>query len=218
MNILSKKEILKVYNLLDEMYPDAFCGLNFESEFELLIATILSAQCTDKRVNIVTKELFKKYNTPKKILDLGEVELKKAIRSCGLSKSKASNIIKTCEKLVNNHNSVVPDNDKELLNLNGVGVKTKNVVLSVAFEIPRMPVDTHVFRVSNRIGLVKAENVKQTEEMLTNRFEKSKWIRLHHLLIFHGRNLCKARNPKCEDCKLKSLCLDYNKEDKNDKE
>lgn len=218
MNILSKKEILKVYNLLDEMYPNAFCGLNFESEFELLIATILSAQCTDKRVNIVTKELFKKYNTPKKILDLGEVELKKAIRSCGLSKSKASNIIKTCEKLVNNHNSVVPDNDKELLKLNGVGVKTKNVVLSVAFEIPRMPVDTHVFRVSNRIGLVKAENVNQTEEMLTNRFEKSKWIRLHHLLIFHGRNLCKARNPKCEDCKLKSLCLDYNKEDKNDEE
>lgn len=217
MNVLSEKKILEVYDLLDEMYPDAFCGLNFESEFELLIATILSAQCTDKRVNIVTEKLFDKYNTPEEILELGEEKLRGFIRSCGLSKSKASNIIKTCEKLINNHDSKIPDTDKELLKLNGVGVKTKNVVLSVGFKIPRMPVDTHVFRVSNRIGLVKAETVLQTEEMLTDRFEKSKWIRLHHLLIFHGRSLCKARSPKCDECRLNGICLDYAKGDENEK-
>ena len=112
--------------------------------------------------------------------------------------------------------SEVPKNDKDLLRLNGVGIKTANVVLSVGFGIPRMPVDTHVFRVSNRIGIVDAHNVTLTEKMLMERYNKSKWIRLHHLLIFHGRALCKARNPQCELCGLKNICLDYSEGDKND--
>ncbi len=216
-NLISDKEIIIVYEKLDKMYPDAFCGLIHDSTFELLIATILSAQCTDKRVNIITEELFKNYKTPEDILKLGQKKLKEIIKTCGLAENKSKNIMKTCKMLVDEFDSKVPKNDFELLKLNGVGIKTTNVVLSVGFGVPRMPVDTHVFRVSNRIGLVNAKTVGETEKTLTERYEKDKWIRLHHLLIFHGRDLCKARNPKCEICNLKDICLYYSKGDKNDK-
>jgi len=207
MNIIEDSSIEKVYRQLDLMYPEAFCGLLHKDPFELLIATILSAQCTDKRVNIITAELFEMYNTPEKIYALGQKDLKKIIRSCGLSNSKSKNIIKTCKLLIDTFDSQVPEDKKDLLKLSGVGVKTANVVQSVAFGIPQIAVDTHVFRVSNRIGLVDADTVGKTEKMLRKRFDKSKWIRLHHLLIFHGRDLCKARSPKCEVCQLNEICL-----------
>jgi endonuclease-3 len=216
MNVLSKEEIIKVYNILDEMYPEAFCGLVHNNNFELLIATILSAQCTDKRVNIITKELFKLYKTPEEIVKLGSKELKKIIKSCGLAENKSKNIVKSCKIIIEEFHSEVPNEINDLLKLSGVGIKTANVVLSVGFGVPRMPVDTHVFRVSNRIGIVSAKNVNITEKMLMERYDKSKWIRLHHLFIFHGRALCKARNPKCELCGLKNICLEYSKGDKNE--
>ena len=207
MNVIKDSRVEEVYNQLDLMYPEAFCGLIHRDPFELLIATILSAQCTDKRVNIITAELFEKYNTPEKIYTLGQKKLKKIIRSCGLSRSKSKNIIKTCKLLIKEFDSQVPREKKELLKLPGVGVKTANVVQAVAFNIPQIAVDTHVFRVSNRIGLVDADTVGKTEKMLRKRFDKSKWIRLHHLLIFHGRDLCKARNPQCDRCQLNEICL-----------
>src|SRR6056297_2097719 len=209
MNIIKDSLVAVVYKKLDEMYPEAFCGLIHRDPFELLIATILSAQCTDVRVNIITADLFEKYNTPEKIYDLGQKGLKKIIRSCGLSKSKSKNIIKTCELLIDEINSEVPKEKKELLKLPGVGVKTANVVQAVAFGIPQIAVDTQVFRVSNRIGLVDGDTVGKTEKMLRERFDKSKWIRLHHLLIFHGRDLCKARSPQCVACDLNEICLFY---------
>ena len=216
MHVISNEKTIQVFDILDEMYPEAFCGLIHNSNFELLVATILSAQCTDKRVNIITKELFSVYKTPEDIYNLGQIGLKKIIKTCGLSENKSKNIIKSCKILMEEFGSEVPKNDKDLLRLNGVGIKTANVVLSVGFGIPRMPVDTHVFRVSNRIGIVDAHNVTLTEKMLMERYNKSKWIRLHHLLIFHGRALCKARNPQCELCGLKNICLDYSEGDKND--
>ncbi|HKL41136.1 MAG TPA: endonuclease III [Clostridia bacterium] len=209
MNIIEDSLVDVVYNKLDLMYPEAFCGLIHRDPFELLIATILSAQCTDVRVNIITADLFEQYNTPEKIYALGQKELKKIIRSCGLSKSKSKNIIKTCELLIEEFDSKVPKEKKKLLKLPGVGVKTANVVQAVAFGIPQIAVDTHVFRVSNRIGLVDGDTVGKTEKMLRERFDKSKWIRLHHLLIFHGRDLCKARSPQCVACDLNEICLFY---------
>lgn len=209
MTMINDKQLEQAYQILDQLYPDAFCALIHRNPFELLIATMLSAQCTDQRVNIVTQKLFEDYDTPKEILDLGQKNLKKIIRSCGLSNSKSKNIIKTCDLLIHEFNGEVPQNKKDLLKLPGVGVKTANVVLAVAFNIPQIAVDTHVFRVSNRIGLVDAKNVSKTEKMLRKRFDKSRWIRLHHLLIFHGRGLCKARTPDCENCGLNELCLFY---------
>lgn len=216
MNIIEDTLVDVVYDKLDLMYPEAFCGLIHRDPFELLIATILSAQCTDVRVNIITTDLFKKYNTPEKIYELGQKELKKIIRSCGLSKSKSKNIIKTCKLLIEEFNSEVPKEKKSLLTLPGVGVKTANVVQAVAFGIPQIAVDTHVFRVSNRIGLVDGDTVGKTEKMLRERFDQSKWIRLHHLLIFHGRDLCKARSPQCEVCDLNDICLFYKEGESNE--
>jgi len=216
MNIIGDSLVDEVYDKLDYMYPEAFCGLIHRDPFELLIATILSAQCTDKRVNIITADLFEKYNTPEKIYALGQKGLKKIIRSCGLSRSKSKNIIKTCELLIEVFDSKVPKDKKDLLKLPGVGVKTANVVQAVAFNIPQIAVDTHVFRVSNRIGLVDADTVGKTEKTLRERFDQSKWIRLHHLLIFHGRDLCKARSPQCDTCDLNEICLFYKEGELNE--
>ncbi|KNF10144.1 endonuclease III [Gottschalkia purinilytica] len=209
--VLEKKEINKVLEILEETYPDATCELNFSTPFELLIATVLSAQCTDKRVNIVTKELFKKYNTPEAFLTLSEEELSDLIKSTGFYRNKSKNILRACDMLVNNYNSTVPDTREELVKLPGVGRKTANVVISNAFGKNAIAVDTHVFRVSNRIGLADSDNVDDTEKDLMKNIDEEEWSRAHHLLIFHGRRICKARNPQCHLCPLTDYCRYYKK-------
>lgn len=204
---LTKKEKAEVLELLNAEYPDAKAELDYTTPFELLIATILSAQCTDVRVNIVTKDLFKELKGPAAYLALGEEELGKKIKSCGLYKSKSKNIIKTCESLINDFSGKVPESIELMTTLPGVGKKTANVVASNAFDIPAIAVDTHVFRVSNRIGLVQEKNVEKTEEALMKVIPRDQWTKMHHVIIFHGRRCCSARKPNCEACTIKELCL-----------
>ncbi|MBE7092355.1 MAG: endonuclease III [Clostridiales bacterium] len=191
---------------LEQMYPQADTELKFNSEYELLVAVILSAQCTDKRVNQVTEQLFKEYNTPEKMITLSQSELENKIFSCGFYKNKAKNILETSKILVEKYNGKVPDNLKELQSLAGVGRKTANVVAAVAFNIPAIAVDTHVFRVANRIGLTNAKNELNTELQLQKVIPKEKWLRVHHLIIWHGRRCCDARKPKCDICLIKEYC------------
>jgi endonuclease-3 len=192
--------------ILEEYYGDEKCGLDFRTPFELLIATMLSAQCTDVRVNIVTAELFKEFNTPQKMLTLNEGQLKEKIKTCGLANTKAKNILATCEALLAQHDGVVPQTMEELTALPGVGRKTANVVMSNAFGIPAIAVDTHVFRVARRIGLAKGSNVRQVEESLMKNIPRDYWSRAHHWIIWHGRKICTARSPKCAVCPLASIC------------
>jgi endonuclease-3 len=206
---LTKKEKLQALDILQELYPDAKAELNFQNPFELLIATILSAQCTDVRVNKVTKDMFIELKEPMDYIDLGEEGLEVKIRSCGLSKSKSRNIIGACEKILTQHGGSVPETIGDLMELPGVGRKTANVVASNAFGIPAIAVDTHVFRVSNRIGLANSKNVEGTEEDLMKAIPRERWTKAHHQLIFHGRRVCKARNPLCEECQVRTVCLYY---------
>lgn len=189
-----------------DLYPDADCALNFNSPFELLIATILSAQCTDQRVNLVTTELFKDYNTPYKMIELTEESLQEKIKSCGLYKNKSKNILGACTELIDKFHGEVPNTMEELTSLSGVGRKTANVVMANAFGIPTIAVDTHVFRVSNRIGIVHGENVYDTEKQLMENIDKKDWTKMHHCLIWHGRQTCKARKPKCHECRVNTVC------------
>lgn len=209
-NTLSKKKITIVLGLLEELYPDAKAELNFSNSFELLIATILSAQCTDARVNKVTQELFMELKKPQDFIELGEKELINRIKTCGLGNSKGKNIIGTSKLLVEKYNGKVPGSMEELLKLPGVGRKTANVVLSNAFGVPAIAVDTHVFRVSNRIGLACSSTVEKTELDLMDNIPRKRWTKAHHLLIFHGRRICKARNPQCEICPINIYCRYYN--------
>ena len=205
------KDVNKILDILEELYPDARCELEYTTAFELLIATILSAQCTDVRVNIVTRELFKKYNEPADFANLSEEEIMKEIKTCGLYKSKAKKIKETSQMICENYNGEVPDTLEELIKLPGVGRKTADVVLSNAFNKDAIAVDTHVFRVSNRLGLADSENVLEVEKQLQKELPKKEWSLTHHLLIFHGRRCCIARKPKCEECPLAHLCK-YRKE------
>ena len=180
--ILSKEEINKVLEILRDLYPDARAELDFTNPFELLIATILSAQCTDVQVNKTTSKLFKEYKTPKDYLTMTEKELGKKIYSCGFYKTKSKNILETCRILVEEYDSQVPDTIEDLMKLPGVGKKTANVVVSNAFGTPAIAVDTHVFRVSNRIGLADSKNVEDTEIDLMKNIDKDLWIDAHHQL------------------------------------
>lgn len=206
---LTKKEKAEVLQLLNDCYPDAKAELNYTTPFELLIATILSAQCTDVRVNIVTADLFKTLKRPQDYLEIGEAELGKRIKTCGLYKSKSKNIIKTCEKLIEDYDGMVPQSIEVMTTLPGVGKKTANVVASNAFGIPAIAVDTHVFRVSNRIGLVQETTVEKTEAALMKVIPKEQWTKMHHVLIFHGRRCCNARKPNCDACNISHLCLHH---------
>ncbi|WP_427338775.1 endonuclease III [Caloranaerobacter sp. DY30410] len=208
---LTKGEIKEVLKILQELYPNAKSELNYSNAFELLIATILAAQCTDKRVNQVTEELFKKYKSPEDYIKLTEEELGEMIKSCGFYRNKSKNILKACEILIKEYNGEVPDSREELVKLPGVGRKTANVVLSNAFGKDAIAVDTHVFRVSNRIGLASSDNVYDTERDLMRNIPRRLWSDAHHWLIYHGRRVCKARKPKCEICPLTRYCLYYKK-------
>lgn len=206
---ISKDEALKVIKILEQTYPNAKSGLNFKNPFELLIATILSAQCTDKRVNIVTNRLFRKYKTPYDLKDIDSLKFEDEIKDCGLYRNKSKNIINTCKMLCDRYNGAVPDQMEKLLELPGVGRKTANVILSNAFKKDAIAVDTHVYRVSNRIGLADSNDVFKTEKQLMDIIPKDLWSISHHLLIYHGRNICISRKPKCEVCPIRNLCLYY---------
>ncbi|WMM25762.1 endonuclease III [Tissierella sp. MB52-C2] len=210
--MLSKEEIKVVLEKLDERFPDAKAELNYTNPFELLIATILSAQCTDVQVNKTTSTLFEELITPEDYIKLSEEEIGKRIKSCGFYKTKGKNILETCRLLIENHNSQVPNTMEELTKLPGVGRKTANVVLSNAFDIPGIAVDTHVFRVANRIGLADSKNVLDTEKDLMDNIDKQIWSKAHHLLIFHGRRICKARKPLCDICPVREYCFYYETE------
>lgn len=205
MNNEKRKNILEI---LEKTYKGASCGLDFNNPFELLISTILSAQCTDERVNKVTKELYKEYNTPEAILTLTEEELGKKIHSCGFYKNKSKNILGTCKAIVEKHSGDVPKTMEELIALPGVGRKTANVVLSNAFGVPAIAVDTHVFRISNRTGFAKGDNVEIVEQKLMKYIPRSMWSDAHHYIIWHGRKICDARKPKCDECPIAPYC-DY---------
>lgn len=202
---MDKKRAKIIVEKLSGVFTDK-PALKFSTPFELLIAVILSAQCTDERVNKITAQLFKEYNTPEKMITLTQPELEKFIFSCGLYKSKAEHILSACKDIIEKFGGKVPDNLEDLRSLAGVGRKTANVVYSVAFGGNAIAVDTHVFRVSNRIGLAKADNVLKTEKDLMKILDEKDWSRAHHYLIYLGRSFCKAKNPDCVGCPIKDEC------------
>ena len=208
---MSKLKYAKILDELENNYYDAKTELNYSNPFELLIATMLSAQCTDKQVNKVTPFLFEKYKNPYGFAHADQGVLEKEIYSCGFYRTKSKNIIQTSNILIDKYGGQVPSDIDLLRQLPGVGRKTANVVASNAFNIDAIAVDTHVFRVSNRLGLAKADNVEETEIQLMKNIPKDKWSRAHHWLIYHGRQICTARNPKCDKCFLSDYCEYHNR-------
>lgn len=192
--------------ILEKTYRGAVPQLKFDSPFELLVAVILSAQCTDKRVNQVTQILFPLANTPEKILQLGQPKLEEIIKPCGYFRAKAKHIVETSKILLESYGGEVPSDFDELIKLPGVGRKTANVVTSVAFKNPAIAVDTHVFRLSNRLKLAEGKTPLEVELGLQKIIPREKWSDAHHWLIWHGREICKARNPKCNVCPLSKVC------------
>ena len=198
---------------LAEAHPDARPELNFTNPFELLIATMLSAQCTDRQVNKCTPALFRDHPNAESISRMTPEEIALYIKPCGFYNTKGKNIIAACRKLVEKYGGEVPCDREALEALSGVGRKTANVVLSNAFGVPAIAVDTHVFRVSNRLGLAEAKTVEETEKQLMQAIPKQLWSIMHHYIIFHGRRVCSAKKPNCAECTLKDLCR-YYKENK----
>lgn len=201
-------EILKE---LEKLYPNAQPALKFNSAYELLIAVILSAQCTDERVNKVTDVLFAKYNTPQKMIELSQQELEKYIFSCGFYRNKAAHILSASHDIIEKFGGQVPEDFNDLKSLAGVGQKTANVVWAVAFGRDAIAVDTHVFRVSNRLGLAEANTPEKTEIQLKEAIPQSEWSKAHHYLIYHGRQICHSQKPDCEHCTLTKYCKFFNK-------
>ena len=203
---MNKEKRLTIFDRLAEAIPNPETELKYNSTFELLIAVVLSAQATDVSVNKATSILFPVANTPQSILDLGEDKLKDFIKTIGLFNSKAANIIKLCQRLLDKHNGEVPQTNEELEALAGVGRKTANVILNTAFGLPTIAVDTHIFRVSNRTKIAKGKNVLVVENNLQKWVPKKHIIDAHHLLILHGRYTCIARKPRCSSCVIEDLC------------
>ena len=206
------QKVDEILQYFDNLYPNPVCALEFNSPYELLVAVILSAQCTDKRVNIVTKQLFTLANTPEKMLKLGEEKLKEIIRPCGFFNNKSKAIISTSKDLIKKFNGNVPSSLNELTCLSGVGRKTANVVISVAFGGQTIAVDTHVHRISKRLNLAKDNSTPfECEKSLVKLIPNNKHSKFHHQAIWFGRDICKAQNPKCADCKLNNICKFYKK-------
>ena len=195
----------KILEELEKTWPEAKAELNFTNPYETLVATILSAQCTDRQVNLVTPAVFQRYPDVAAMAEADEKDLYPRVKSCGF-RSKAGNIIAACRKIRDEFGGQVPRTMEELTSLPGVGRKTANVVLSNAFGIPAFAVDTHVFRVSNRLGLCLAETVEETERQMTALIPRENWGRAHHWLIWHGRRVCKAQKPLCDACSLREWC------------
>ncbi len=204
---LPNRNVYPFFQKLADTIDEPVTELEYTNNFELLIAVILSAQATDVSVNLATRKLYHVANTPEQIYNLGEEGLKEYIKTIGLYNSKAKNVIKTCKDLMDKHNSLVPDNRKDLEALAGVGRKTANVVLNTAFGQPTMAVDTHIFRVSNRTGLATGKNVRIVEEKLLERVPQDFILDAHHYLILHGRYTCQARTPQCDKCPVYEECM-----------
>lgn len=207
---MNKKIVIEVIEKLKEYYPEATCSLDFETPFQMLVAVMLSAQCTDARVNQTTPNLFNKYGTPEAISKMKITELEKIIHPCGFYRNKAKNIKATAEKLINEYNGEVPNTMEELMKLPGVGRKSANVVMLEAFKNPQgIAVDTHAKRVSNRLGLSKNMDPEKIEMDLLKVVPKEYYYDVNHLFVWHGRYTCIARTPKCENCPIKKYCKDY---------
>ncbi len=204
---MNNREILSE---LERLYPDAQPALKYKTPYELLVAVILSAQCTDERVNKVTEVLFKEHNTPESMLTLSQEELEKYIFSCGFYRNKAAHILSASKDIVEKFGGKVPSDHAQLKSLAGVGQKTANVVYAVAFGGDAIAVDTHVFRVSNRLGLAHADTPEKTEKQLNEAIPKKDWSRAHHWLIYHGRRVCHSQKPDCANCTLNKYCQYYN--------
>lgn len=206
-----KKDLAPFLDYLKELFPEARCELIYNNPFQLLVATILSAQCTDKQVNKVTPALFAAYPDAKSISEAPIEKIEELIHSTGFYKNKAKNIKSMAYALVKDHNGQVPDNMEELVKLPGVGRKTANVVLGNAFHVPGMVVDTHVKRITNRYGLTKNSDPEKIEQDLMKIFPKERWTELSHQLVLFGRYFCEAKKPKCSECKIISYCPAYKK-------
>lgn len=212
-----KKEYIKIMEILGEKFKDAKIALNYNNEYQLMIAVILSAQCTDKRVNIVTEELFKRIKTPEDMVDISLEELKEYIKSVSFFNMKAKNLKLNAKMLIEKYKGEIPKTIKELTELPGVGRKTANVLLSDLYNISEgIVVDTHVRRLSNLIGFVNCDDVFKIEQELMKKFDKKYWYSLSHYLILHGRDKCIARRPKCNECEINKYCK-YFKEKKGGK-
>ncbi|PWW30322.1 DNA-(apurinic or apyrimidinic site) lyase /endonuclease III [Cytobacillus oceanisediminis] len=219
ISLLNKTQIRYCLDTMGEMFPQAHCELNHSNPFELVIAVALSAQCTDVLVNKVTRNLFKKYKTPQDYLEVPIEELQEDIRSIGLYRNKAKNIQKLCRLLLDEYNGAVPRDRDELTKLPGVGRKTANVVVSVAYGVPAIAVDTHVERVSKRLGFCRwKDSVLEVEKTLMKKVPMDEWSVTHHRMIFFGRYHCKAQNPQCEICPLLDLCREGKKRMKGKQE
>ena len=204
--MLKKEQIKEVLDILEDTYPEAECALHHKNVFQLIVAVALSAQTTDKSVNLVTPALFERYPDAQALAEADAKEVSEYIKRIGMYKTKAKNIVGMAQKLVSEYGGQVPEDYDALVSLPGVGRKTANVVLSVGFGHQRIAVDTHVFRVANRIGLVHEKDVLKTELSLMERVPEDRWSRTHHSLIFHGRQCCDARKPKCDECPINTLC------------
>ncbi|MDR0851808.1 MAG: endonuclease III [Clostridiales Family XIII bacterium] len=207
MAVLSKKKIASAIDLLAACYPDAECALVHNNIWELLVAVVLSAQTTDVSVNSVTPELFRRWPDPPALAGALQPEVQEVIARIGMYRTKSANIIKLAQKIIEDFDGTVPQDFDALQTLPGVGRKTANVVLAVGFGEERIAVDTHVFRVANRIGFCAEPDVLKTEEALMKNLPKGRWSQSHHCLIWHGRRVCHARKPDCEACMLNEICL-----------
>lgn len=204
---MNRKQAVEIFELLKKQYPDAKCSLDFNTPFEMMVAVMLSAQCTDERVNKVTAEFFPKYNTPKAFADMPLEDIENLIHSCGFYKNKAKNLKLASQKILTEFNGEVPQTMEELMSIPGVGRKSANVIMLEAFNNPQgIAVDTHAKRISNRIGFSNAKEPQKIEQDLLKLFPKKYYYDANHILISHGRNTCKSQKPNCENCCIKHLC------------
>lgn len=204
---MKKEDVVRVIEILKRFYPEAKCSLNFESPFQMAVAVVLSAQCTDERVNKTTPELFEMYGTAQAVCNMDVKELEKIIHPCGVYKNKAKNIKAMAEMIVKNYNGVVPDSMEELTKLPGVGRKSANVIMLEAFNSPQgIAVDTHAKRIANKLGLSKNSDPEKIEIDLIKVIPKEYFCDVNHLFVWHGRNICVARNPKCDVCPILDYC------------
>ena len=207
---MKKEKFIKIFEILKKEYPDAKCSLNFTTPFEILVAVALSAQCTDERVNKVTAEIFPKYNTPEDFANLPLEDIEKMIHSCGFYRNKAKNLKLASQKILKDFNGDVPNTMEELMTIPGVGRKSANVIMLEAFNNPQgISVDTHVKRLSNRIGFSNEKDPEKIEKDLLKILPKKYYSDANHILILHGRNICKAQKPNCKNCCINSLCKSF---------
>lgn len=210
---MKKSDVIKIFEILKDYHKDAKCSLDFTTPFEMLVAVMLSAQCTDERVNKTTPYLFDKYNTPEKIANLDLKVIEDIIHPCGFYKNKAKNLKACSQKLVDEFDGIVPSNMEDLINLPGIGRKSANVIMLEAFNMPQgIAVDTHAKRISNRLGLSSKSEPEKIEQDLLKQVPKDFLKDVNHLLVWHGRSICTARNPKCDICPVKEFCKTYKKE------